>query len=176
MSRLQEQARNLGITEDQCKEFKVSGLSDDEYKKLIKDSEDTLLTEEQRQELRKLVEKNEEYTILDYMKDKKIHIPGVTQDTKDVEKFEELLDQITPIEIVEKKEEIVEVVKKEYDRVNIKMEKELYDKVIYAAYNYDKDVTAFVTELLAKYLEKVEVDQDVVEKIRAKNKSRRAGN
>ena len=47
--------------------------------------------------------------------------------------------------------------------------------MIYAAYCYDKDVTSFVTELLAKYLEKVEVDQDVVEKIRTKNKNRRAG-
>lgn len=79
------------------------------------------------------------------------------------------------MKLLKKKEEKVEVVKKEYDRVNIKMEKELYDKVIYTSYMYDKDVTAFVTELLSKYLEKVEVNQEVVEKIRAKNKSRRAG-
>ena len=55
------------------------------------------------------------------------------------------------------------------------MEKELYDKVIYTAYTYNKDVRAFVTELLSKYLENVQVDEEVVEKIRAKNKSRRAG-
>ena len=132
-----------------------------------------VLTKEQRKELNDLVEEDDEYTIYDYMRDKKFTIPGLEE--KDEEKFEELLNQITPIEIIEKKEEIVEVPKKEYDRVNIKMEKELYDKVIYAAYCYDKDVTSFVTELLAKYLEKVEVDQDVVEKIRTKNKNRRAG-
>ena len=172
MSRLQEQARNLGVTEDQYREYKISGLSEIEYKELIKDNKNTLLTKEEQRELKDIIEENDKYTILDYINDKK----NPKQDVKDTEKFEELLDQINPIEIIEKKEEIVEVPKKEYDRVNIKMEKELYDKVIYAAYNYDKDVTAFVTELLAKYLEKVEVDQDVVEKIRAKNKSRRAGN
>ena len=36
MSRLQEQARNLGITEDQYREYKISGLSEDKYKELIK--------------------------------------------------------------------------------------------------------------------------------------------
>lgn len=171
MSRLQEQARNLGVTEDQYREYKISGLSEVEYKELIKDNKNTLLTKEEQRELKDIVKENDKYTILDYINDKK----NPKQDAKDTEKFEELLDKITPIEIIEKKEEIIEVPKKEYDRVNIKMEKELYDKVIYAAYSYDKDVTAFVTELLAKYLEKVEVDQEVVEKIRAKNKSRRAG-
>ena len=171
MSRLQEQARNLGITEDQYREYKISGLSEIEYKELIKDNKNTLLTKEEQIELKDIVKENDKYTILDYINDKK----NPKQDAKDTEKFEELLDKITPIEIVEKKEEKVEVVKKEYDRVNIKMEKELYDKVIYTSYMYDKDVTAFVTELLSKYLEKVEVNQEVVKKIRAKNKSRRAG-
>ena len=182
-STLGENAKNMNLTKDQCKELRAFGISEEEYKKLIEYNKDnlltgegtqcTILTKEQRKELNDLVEEDDEYTIYDYMRDKKFTIPGLEE--KDEEKFEELLNQITPIEIIEKKEEIVEVPKKEYDRVNIKMEKELYDKVIYAAYCYDKDVTSFVTELLAKYLEKVEVDQDVVEKIRAKNKSRRAG-
>lgn len=184
-SSVKEKAKNMNLTKDQYNEFSVFGLSEEDYKKLIEhnkdnllageDTDGTLLTKAQRRDLKSIVEDDDEYTIYDYVRDKKITIPGL-EELKDTEKFEELLNQITPIEIVEKKEEIVEVPKKEYDRVNIKMEKELYDKVIYAAYCYDKDVTSFVTELLAKYLEKVEVDQDVVEKIRAKNKSRRAGN
>lgn len=170
MSRLQEQARNLGITEDQYREYKISGLSEDKYKELIKNNENTLLTKEEQIELKDIVEKNEKYTILDYINDKK----SPTQDVKGVEKFEEQLLNITPIEILEK-EEKKEITKKEYDRVNIKMEKELYDKVLYTAYRFDKDVTSFVNEVLSRYLEKIEVEQDVVDKIRAKNKSRRAG-
>lgn len=170
MSRLQEQARNLGITEDQYREYKISGLSEDKYKELIKDNKNTLLTKEEQIELKDIVEKNEKYTILDYINDKK----SPTQDVKGVEKFEEQLLNITPIEILEK-EEKKEITKKEYDRVNIKMEKELYDKVLYTAYRFDKDVTSFVNEVLSRYLEKIEVEQDVVDKIRAKNKSRRAG-
>ena len=170
MSRLQEQARNLGITEDQYREYKISGLSEDKYKELIKDNKNTLLTKEEQIELKDIVEENEKYTILDYINDKK----SPTQDVKGVEKFEEQLLNITPIEILEK-EEKKEITKKEYDRVNIKMEKELYDKVLYTAYRFDKDVTSFVNEVLSRYLEKIEVEQDVVDKIRAKNKSRRAG-
>lgn len=170
MSRLQEQARNLGITEDQYREYKISGLSEDKYKELIKNNENTLLTKEEQIELKDIVEENEKYTILDYINDKK----SPTQDVKGVEKFEEQLLNITPIEILEK-EEKKEITKKEYDRVNIKMEKELYDKVLYTAYRFDKDVTSFVNEVLSRYLEKIEVEQDVVDKIRAKNKSRRAG-
>ena len=170
MSRLQEQARNLGITEDQYREYKISGLSEIEYKELIKDNKNTLLTKEEQIELKDIVEENEKYTILDYINDKK----SPTQDVKGVEKFEEQLLNITPIEILEK-EEKKEIAKKEYDRVNIKMEKELYDKVLYTAYRFDKDVTSFVNEVLSRYLEKIEVEQDVVDKIRAKNKSRRAG-
>lgn len=174
MSRLQEQAKNLGITEDQYREFKICGLSKDEYKELIKDSKDTLLTKEEQQELRNIVEENNNYTILDYAKEKNITIPGLIKpEVEQVEKFEELLEQITPIQIVEKIKK--ENLDKKYDRVNIKMEKELYDKIIYTAYTYNKDVRAFVTELLSKYLENVQVDEEVVEKIRAKNKSRRAG-
>lgn len=170
MSRLQEQARNLGITEDQYREYKISGLSEDKYKELIKNNKNTLLTKEEQIELKDIVEENEKYTILDYINDKK----SPTQDVKGVEKFEEQLLNITPIEILEK-EEKKEITKKEYDRVNIKMEKELYDKVLYTAYRFDKDVTSFVNEVLSRYLEKIEVEQDVVDKIRAKNKSRRAG-
>ena len=170
MSRLQEQARNLGITEDQYREYKISGLSEDKYKELIKNNKNTLLTKEEQIELKDIVEENEKYTILDYINDKK----SPTQDVKGVENFEEQLLNITPIEILEK-EEKKEITKKEYDRVNIKMEKELYDKVLYTAYRFDKDVTSFVNEVLSRYLEKIEVEQDVVDKIRAKNKSRRAG-
>ena len=170
MSRLQEQAKNLGITEDQYREFKVSGLSEDEYKELIKDSKDTILTKEEQKELKDIIEENEKYTILDYIRDKK----APAQNTKDAEKFEEQLLNITPIEILEK-EEKKEITKKEYDRVNIKMEKELYDKVLYTAYRFNKDVTSFVNEVLSRYLEKIEVEQDIVDEIRAKNKSRRAG-
>lgn len=171
MSRLQEQAKNMGVTEDQYREYKLSGLSEDKYKKLIKDSEDTILTEEQYKELRAIVDDDDEYTIYDYMKDKNFTIPGLEE--KDEVKFEQLLDQITPIEIIERKEE-AEAPKKEYDRVSIKMEKELYDKIIYAAYCYNKEITAFVTELLAKNLANVEVDQELVDKIRANNKKKRA--
>lgn len=171
MSRLQEQAKNMGVTEDQYREYKLSGLSEDEYKELIKDSKDTLLTREQQKELKDIVEENDRYSILDYMSDKSFNIPGLEE--KDEVKFEQLLDQITPIEIIERKEE-AEVPKKEYDRVSIKMEKELYDKIIYAAYCYNKEITAFVTELLAKNLANVEVEQEIVDKIRANNKKKRA--
>lgn len=99
MSRLQEQARNLGITEDQYREYKISGLSEIEYKELIKDNKNTLLTKEEQIELKDIVKENDKYTILDYINDKK----NSKQDVKDTEKFEELLDKITPIEIVEKK-------------------------------------------------------------------------
>ena len=59
MSRLQEQARNLGITEDQYREYKISGLSEIEYKELIKDNKNTLLTKEEQIELKDIVEEND---------------------------------------------------------------------------------------------------------------------
>ena len=63
MSRLQEQARNLGITEDQYREYKISGLSEIEYKELIKDNKNTLLTKEEQIELKDIVK--ETYVIGD---------------------------------------------------------------------------------------------------------------
>ena len=40
MSRLQEQAKNMGVTEDQYREYKLSGLSEDEYKEFFEAIDD----------------------------------------------------------------------------------------------------------------------------------------
>ena len=188
MSRIAELAQNMGITENQYREYKVSGVSEDDYKELIKDKDgETLLSELELKELRDIIDRNEEYTILDFIKERKnVDTKNKTSKKRVNKKAKKEEVKLEKLELTE--EEIAyqkvlnnvlkidaEPAKKEFDRVTIKMEKDLYDKVLYTAHTLNKDVTSLVSDILSRSLESVIVNKERVEQIRDNNKKRRSG-
>lgn len=188
MSRIAELAQNIGISESQYREYKVSGIKEEEYKKLIKDKGDeTLLSESELKELRNIVDKNEEYTILDFIRERKPKEnkskANTRKSSKKAKKEEVKLDKIELTEediecqklLMEKLGLEAELKEEDFDRATIKIKSKLYDKVLYTAHTLNKDVSTVINDILEKSLSGIPVNEERVAQIRENNKKRRIG-